>query len=228
MAKAESAGGGGKITSIAGTNGNDTLTGGRGTDYMYGYYGADVLRGRAGDDVIQGHQGDDQLYGEDGADKLFGGHNDDLLDGGAGNDSLWAGTGADTLRGGVGADTFNFSSSVDSTTRTSAEVQAATGDLDDTTGVDTILDFNKSQGDRIDVSRIDAIDQTRDGFNDNAGFIIVSGPSTSASTAWLVYDASQTAHATLYLNQDGGAAAEFQLEIYGAFTTLTWGVDITL
>lgn len=227
MAKPGSTGSG-KPTSISGTDGNDTLVGGRGNDFMYGYRGDDVLRGGAGDDSIQGHQGSDQLFGEDGRDTLYGGHNDDLLDGGAGNDALWAGTGADTQRGGLGADTFNFGRSVDSTTRTSAEVQAVTLDVDDTAGVDTILDFNRSEGDRIDISRIDAFDQTRDGFFDNATFTVVSGPSTSAGTAWMVYDPSQSGHATLYLNQDGGEAAEFQLEIYGSFTTLAWGTDIVL
>lgn len=228
MAKPDTSGSSGKPTSIAGTDGNDTLTGARGNDFLYGYRGNDTLRGGAGDDQIQAHQGNDQLFGEDGNDKLFGGHNDDLLDGGAGNDSLWGGTGADALRGGTGADTFNFGRSVDSTTRTAAEIQSVTLDLDDTGGVDTVLDFNRLQGDRIDVTRIDAFDQSRDGFNDNASFTVVNGPSTAAGTAWLVYDASQSGHATLYLNQDGGDAAEFQLEIYGNFTTLNWGTDIIL
>lgn len=222
------AGGGGKPLGVYGTDNDDTLIGGRGNDFMYGYRGNDEMRGGAGDDQIQGHQGNDQLYGEDGRDTLFGGHGDDLLDGGAGIDSLWGGTGADTLRGGAGADTFNFGRSVDSTTRTTTEVQLVTKDLDDTGGVDTILDFNRAEGDRIDVSRIDAFDQSRDGFNDNAAFTVVSGPSTAAGTAWLVYDSAQTGHATLYLNQDGGDAAEFQLEIYGSFTTLAWGIDIIL
>lgn len=221
-------GGGGKPLGIYGTDSDDALSGGRGNDFMYGYRGNDEMRGGGGNDQIQGHQGDDRLFGEDGSDTLFGGHGDDLLDGGAGNDSLWGGTGRDTLRGGTGTDTFNFGRSVDSTTRTTEQIQAITSDIDDTAGLDTILDFNRAEGDRIDISRIDAFDQSRDGFNDNAAFTIVSGPSTDAGTAWIIYDQNQAGHATLYLNQDGGTDAEFQLEIYGSFTTLTWGVDILI
>lgn len=221
-------GGGGKPLGVYGTDADDTLVGGRGNDFMYGYRGNDVMRGGGGDDQIQGHQGADDLYGDDGRDTLFGGHGDDLLDGGIGNDSLWGGTGADTLQGGTGADTFNFGRSVDSTVRTSEQIQAVTQDADDSAGVDTILDFNRAQGDRIDVSRIDAFDQSRDGFNDNSAFTVVGGPSIAAGTAWIVYDQSQAGHATLYLNQDGGSEAEFQLEIYGSFTTLTWGIDILI
>lgn len=225
---AKGGGGGGKPLGIYGTDADNILNGGRGNDFMYGYRGDDEMHGGAGDDQIQGHQGNDRLFGEDGRDTVFGQQGDDTLDGGAGNDSLWAGTGADALRGGTGADIFNFGRSVDSTTRTTEQVQLITHDVDDTAGVDTIFDFNQAEGDRIDVSRIDAFDQTRDGFNDNASFTIVNGPSTAAGTAWIVYDQSQSGHATLYLNQDGGDEAEFQLEIYGSFTTLTWGVDFII
>lgn len=212
--------------SLYGTSAADTIFGNGGNDYIYGYHGNDRIWGGSGDDRIQGHQGDDEIYGDEGRDTLFGQQGHDSLDGGAGNDQLWGGTGADTQRGGAGTDTFNFSRSVDSTTRSTEQIQAVTGDLDDVAGVDTILDFNQAEGDRIDISRIDAFDQSRDGFNTNSPFTVVSGPSTAAGTAWIVYDSSQLGHATLFLNQDGGADAEFQLEIYGNFTTLTWGVDL--
>ena len=221
-------GGSGKPLGIYGNDGDNVLVGGRGSDFMYGYRGNDEMRGGGGDDQIQGHQGNDQLFGDDGRDTLFGGYGDDALNGGAGNDSLWGGTGSDTLQGGTGADTFNFGRSVDSTSRTTEQVQAVTSDADDTAGVDTILDFNPAGGDRIDVSRIDAFDQSRDGFNDNAAFTIVNGPSTAAGTAWIIYDPMQAGHATLYLNQDGGTDAEFQLEIYGSFTTLGWGTNLII
>jgi len=225
---AKGGGGGGKPQGIYGTDGDNILIGGRGNDFMYGYRGNDEMRGGAGDDQIQGHQGHDRLFGEDGRDALFGGQGNDILDGGAGTDSLWGGTGGDSLRGGTGADTFNFGRSVDSTTRSTEQVQAVTNDSDDNAGVDTILDFNPAQGDKIDLSRIDAFDQSRDGFNDNAAFTVVGGPSTEAGTAWIVYDPNQSGHATIYLNQDGGADAEFQLEVLGNFSTLQWGTDIII
>lgn len=220
---------------IKGKNGKDNLTGTSGADTIYGYGGADNVRagegndivyGGDGDDYLMGHYGDDQLFGEAGRDTLQGQQGHDSLDGGLGNDSLWGGTGGDLLRGGSGADIFNFGRSVDSTARTTEQVQAVTGDAADFAGVDTILDFNSSQGDRIDLSRIDAFDQSRDGLNNNASFTIVDQPSTAAGTAWIVYDPNQPGHATIYLNQDGGEAAEFQLEVYGDFSTLVWGEDI--
>ena len=223
-----STGGGGKPLVISGSGADDNLTGGKGNDFIYGHGGNDTLRGGGGDDQIQGHSGDDQIFGDDGRDTLFGQTGHDTISGGAGNDQLWGGTGGDTLIGGTGADTFNFGRSVDSTARTTEQIQAVTGESIDFAGIDTILDFSQAQGDRIDLSRIDAFDQTRDGFNDNSPFTVVDGPSTQAGTAWIVYDPNQPGHATIYLNQDGGDAAEFQLEVYGDFTTLIWGIDITI
>jgi Ca2+-binding RTX toxin-like protein len=75
----------------------------------------------------------DILTGIDGADKLSS------L---AGNDTLIGGLGKDTLTGGVGTDLFKFISLNDSSP---LPKQA-----------DTITDFNHSQGDKIDLSAIDA------------------------------------------------------------------------
>jgi hypothetical protein len=55
---------------------------------------------------------------------------------GGGNDILFAGPGVDVLSGGVGADTFKV--------------------LARNTGVDLLLDFNIRDGDRIDLSAINA------------------------------------------------------------------------
>jgi Ca2+-binding RTX toxin-like protein len=75
----------------------------------------------------------DILTGTDGADKL---------NGLAGNDSLIGGLGKDALTGGVGSDLFKFISLSDSS---SLPKQA-----------DTITDFKHSEGDKIDLSAIDA------------------------------------------------------------------------
>jgi Ca2+-binding RTX toxin-like protein len=77
--------------------------------------------------------GDDSLKGFGGADTLVG-HD--------GNDRLEGGLGADLLRGDLGADRFVWSS-IDDTGLT-----AATADL--------VADFNAAQGDRIDLSNVDA------------------------------------------------------------------------
>ena len=75
----------------------------------------------------------DILTGNDAADKL---------NGLAGNDTLIGGLGKDTLTGGVGSDLFKFISLNDSSP---LPKQA-----------DTITDFNHAQGDKIDLSDIDA------------------------------------------------------------------------
>jgi hypothetical protein len=66
----------------------------------------------------------------------------DTLSGGAGKDVLVGGPGADRLTGGKGADTFVYLSLADSKPKPSKR--------------DTIRDFNAKQGDRIDLSAIDA------------------------------------------------------------------------
>ena len=64
----------------------------------------------------------------------------DTLIGGAGNDVLIGGPGADTLTGGAGADRFTFS----------------VGDLSaDPAKTDTITDFSRSDGDKIDLTGFD-------------------------------------------------------------------------
>ena len=68
---------------------------------------------------------------------------DDSLLGGAGNDLLMGGSGRDWTSGGLGADTFRFAG---------ADFAGATLAL-----ADVIADFNEAEGDRIDLSAIDAL-----------------------------------------------------------------------
>jgi Ca2+-binding RTX toxin-like protein len=81
--------------------------------------------------TLNGTTGTDTLNGGTGNDSLSGGASDDNLKGGDGNDTLIGGTGTDGLTGGVGADTFVWQS----------------GD----TGIDYVLDFMISEGDKIDL-----------------------------------------------------------------------------
>ncbi|WP_404710161.1 hypothetical protein [Sphingomonas sp. MMS24-J13] len=85
---------------------------------------------------------DNSLYGSSGNDTLEGGAGNDYLYGGAGNDILIGGAGADSLTGGAGADTFVFTSLADISTVKSS--------------YDRILDFSSAQGDKIDLSGVDA------------------------------------------------------------------------
>lgn len=86
------------------------------------------------------YQGNDTLVGSAYADTLFGYRGNDIIDAGSGGDRLTGGAGADRLTGGGNDDAFIFNSVWDSNYQT----------------IDTIVDFNRMQGDRIDLSAIDA------------------------------------------------------------------------
>ena len=94
---------------------------------------ADVLvcNAQGLDTALDGSGGDDALWGGNGNDTLNGGMGNDVLRGFAGDDSLIGGAGNDQLVGGVGADRFVF-------------------DLAGW-GYDQVFDFNRAEGDKIDM-----------------------------------------------------------------------------
>jgi Ca2+-binding RTX toxin-like protein len=109
---------------------------------------ANVLSGNAGNNLLDGDGGQDELFGLGGNDLLLGGPSEhsDTLDGGDGNDILLGGARGDDLTGGAGADRF--------------VVQAPSESPGGVGGQDHILDFSRAQGDKIEVSAIDAIAST--------------------------------------------------------------------
>jgi Ca2+-binding RTX toxin-like protein len=111
-------------------------------DALFGNDGANRLEGRNGQDMIKGGGGVDSLWGGSGDDFLYGNDGIDTLRGEAGQDRLTGGAGEDILYGGANADTFVWLA-VEETglTRVSA---------------DRVSDFSAAQGDRIDLSGIDA------------------------------------------------------------------------
>ena len=94
----------GKLTTIVGTDGNDTITGTAEADVMAAGTGADLIRGLAGNDVICSGAGRDTTVGGKGKDLLLGEAGKDTLKGGAGKDKLKGGPAADMLEGGAGKD----------------------------------------------------------------------------------------------------------------------------
>ncbi len=117
-------------------------TGNSGNNTLWGNYADNILRGGGGNDVIHGGAGNDTLYGGTGDDQLFGD---------AGNDVLYGGGGHDYLDGGTGADTYRF----------------LPGDLGATAATSATVVLGAGQGDKIDLSAIDAngATATRDAFS---------------------------------------------------------------
>lgn len=166
---------------LRGNAGNDVMYGGRGNDTFYLEQWGDAIResvGEGNDTVLvsakyymgseeietvrlltadlfvsgnwvsttfHGSDGHDIIYAGAGDDVLYGNGGDDTLDGDEGSDLLIGGAGLDTLSGGSGADIFRFLEFTD--IRDPANGQAR----------ERIWDFDASQGDRIDLSAIDAI-----------------------------------------------------------------------
>jgi Ca2+-binding RTX toxin-like protein len=132
-------------------------------------------------DVINGQGGNDTMNGKSG---------DDLLRGNTGNDTLVGGQGNDLLVGGLGADAFGFNSNAAFSS--------------DGVGIDTIADFNRSQGDKIVLSKatfnaITSIVGT--GFSKASDF--ESSSLGAASNAVIVYDPMT---GQLLYNQNGSAS----------------------
>jgi Ca2+-binding RTX toxin-like protein len=151
---------------ISGLGGNDTIDGGTGMDtgsYSASPAGVTVslatglgsggdaqgdtlqsienLLGSAFADTLTGNAGNNTITGGGGADTISGGLGADTLNGGAGGDSLTGGAGADRVTGGMGADQYMFSS---------------VGDFATGFTLDRIMDFNRTQGDKINLAAIDA------------------------------------------------------------------------
>ena len=121
------------IENLVGSMLGDFLEGDCYDNVIDGFFGGDVILGGAGSDVLHGNWGTDWLFGEDDSDVLIGGDDDDILQGGM--NGL---TGPDRLIGGSGADRFVWSA------------------VAEMAGFDIIEDFNRADGDVIDVSTIDA------------------------------------------------------------------------
>jgi Ca2+-binding RTX toxin-like protein len=124
----DSISGGAGFDDANGNMGNDTIHGNGGDDYSVGGKDNDLLFGDAGNDIVWGNLGNDTCDGGDGNDQVRGGQGDDSVAGGAGDDFISGDRGNDTETGGAGADIFHTSQDA---------------------GVDKVLDFHLSEGDRV-------------------------------------------------------------------------------
>ena len=157
---------------------------------------ANVVTAGAGSDALSGGAGDDTLIANGGADRLTGGAGRDILSGGAGSDTfVYAALGDSALVGGgaVGG------------------VTAAT-----VSQLELIIDF--AQGDRIDLSAIDA--RSGNGNNGNQAFSFVTGAFTAGNQNGGLHVFEVTNGGQVYTvveaSNDGDTAAEFQIALLGS------------
>jgi Ca2+-binding RTX toxin-like protein len=158
--------GAGGIDRLFGDEGDDTLDGGAGRDELNDGVGNNTFLGGSGDDVVFGGEDDDEIFGDAGDDELRGSEGSDTVRGGDGRDTVLGGRDSDTLHGDAGADLIaGGGPDVSDDFRTPDQMSGGPGNdtfffdgfysagtLDN--AADIIEDF--AQGDRIDVSEIDA------------------------------------------------------------------------
>ncbi len=173
---------------MRGNEGADVLIGGAGFDDLNGNAGSDTINAGRGDDWVVGGKDSDLLFGEDGADLVYGNLGNDTCDGGAGSDTVRGGQDADVVRGGAGDDYLSGDRGNDTMVGgLGADVFHSFADTD----VDTILDFNAREGDRVvlDAGTVYSVSQAGADtvVTMGAGRLILAGVSISSlADGWLV------------------------------------------
>ncbi|OWJ65051.1 calcium-binding protein [Inquilinus limosus] len=220
------------IENVSGSQGNDSLTGNAGANTLQGWNGNDVLRGGAGADRLDGGvgidtasywsestgvtvdlstgrgtggnaQGDilvsiENVNGSRAGDTLIGNSGANVLNGYEGNDVLRGGAGKDTLAGGIGSDRFVFT---------------ATGDSVVGANADRIIDFSHAQGDRIDLSGIDA----NTGASGDQAFTFI-GNGLFTNHAGELRFAANNGQTTIAGDINGDGVSDFHIVLTGAIS----------
>ncbi|MBO1541531.1 M10 family metallopeptidase [Pseudomonas sp. OA65] len=215
---------------LIGNTGNNVLSGGAGNDTLDGSSGIDTLVGGTGNDTyvidnlsdvisettVLGSEIDtvrssvgwilganlENLtltgtgfigIGNSLNNVLIGNAGRNVLDGGAGNDILSGGLGTDSLTGGAGGDRFVFNT---------------LGELGIGATRDTISDFSSLQGDKLDLSKLDANLLTA--FADTFSFIGSNGFTAAGQLRFV--------DQVLYGNVNGDLGTDFEIQLTGVNT----------
>jgi Ca2+-binding RTX toxin-like protein len=195
---------GGGDDDVTGMAGNDMLDGGTGNDSVWGGSGDDRLTGGTGNDMLTGGYGSDHLNGGNGNDVLLSRSDaGEMVAAQDGKTQIFADETAaftatsDVLTGGKGGDTFRFEGLVNAKDEIVAKHVNADGTIDwagvtgendnthdhwvDGFGNDTITDFHRNQGDKIEISAhtaevksIEYLDSNHDGKNDTSVITVIS------------------------------------------------------
>lgn len=212
---------------FGGAAGNDRLVGYGGNDLFRGSAGDDIFDGGDGQDTVtyaastdgvavsletaaygqtvsasqgsdifrfienlRGSKHADMLAGDMADNALAGNNGNDVLSGNTGRDRLTGGIGADDLTGGTDADTFVYTSVKDSTKKSK--------------GQDTIFDFSRAEGDKIDLSAIDANTKA----SGNQDFNFIRGKDFTDKAGQLRFEKSEDA-TYVYGDTNGDRKADF-------------------
>jgi Ca2+-binding RTX toxin-like protein len=152
--------------------------------------------GSGGDAQGDTLSGIENISGSQGSDSLIGNAGVNTLQGWNGNDVLTGGDGKDTLAGGAGADRFVYSTIAQSPVGANA---------------DRITDFSHAQGDRIDLSVIDA----NTAAAGNQAFSFIGSGLYTGVAGQLRY--SQVAGVTTIAGDvNGDGASDFHIQLTGA------------
>lgn len=147
---------------------------------------------------IVGTKKADNLIAGNGPDTLTGAAGNDSLSGGAGDDTLTGGQGADRLTGGQGKDLFDFN----------VLPELGLGNVNR----DVITDFTASEGDRIDLSTIDA----NSSLKGDQAFVLVESFTTTAGQVRFATDSQ--GNGVIYINTDKDVEAEYEILLTGITT----------
>ncbi|WP_395674865.1 calcium-binding protein [Inquilinus sp.] len=218
---------------------NDLLSGAAGNDRLFGEQDDDTLEGGLGDDRLFGGSGSDLLRGGAGGDRLDGGAGADLVSyfgtaaavtvnlatgkglGGEaqadiylGIENVSGGKGADTIIGSAGANALNGFENRDVLTGgggadrfvVNAASHSAVG-----ANADRITDFSRAQGEKIDLSGIDA--STVAAGNQAFSFI---GPALYHHVAGELRFAVAGGDTTIAGDINGDGTSDFHIVLAGA------------
>jgi len=224
------------LTAMAVDRAGNASTVSAGVTARIGTAGTDVLTGAAGIDLMAGGNGNDTYHVDDASDvvtELAAGGSDTVIasvgyilptasqieflqaapgspglaltgnalantiTGSDGNDTLAGKGGPDVLTGGLGADTFAYFASSESTVAVA--------------GRDTIMDFDPTEGDLIDLSALDA--NTIAGGNQAFSFI---GTTAFSGTPGELRYAAAATYTLVYGDTSGDGVAEFGLRLEGS------------
>jgi Ca2+-binding RTX toxin-like protein len=177
------------VENLEGTHYNDTLSGNGDANSLSAYSGNDVIYGFGGNDNIYGGLGNDTIHGHDGA---------DWMEGGDGLDRLYPGLDRDVLTGGGNGDYFFWA--------TPSEMGLTVETFD------VIRDFNRLDGDMINLSGVDG-DETTPG---SQGFTFIgrdgfTGPGQIRYEDW-------RGNTYVYVNTDADLSFEAGLRLEGLHT----------